>query len=131
MGMKPRRILPGMLEEYACSVSAIGLHSPQLTAFFTSALIFASPAEVNSFSAKAVGPMARSGWGISAIFASTALSPSALSARGPGRAAAIFAACLAVLLALRILLVIFVPSLGSQLLFHKMAKANAVTGDIV
>src|SRR4051794_12642057 len=37
-------------------------------------------------------PMARSGCGISAIFASTALSPSALSARGPGRAAAFFAA---------------------------------------
>src|SRR5256712_10191097 len=33
-------------------------------------------------------PMARSGSGISAIFASTALSPSALSARGPRRAAA-------------------------------------------
>src|SRR5437879_6236210 len=33
-------------------------------------------------------PMARSGPGISAIFASTALSPSALSARGPRRAAA-------------------------------------------
>src|SRR5712692_6875295 len=32
-------------------------------------------------------PMARSGSGISAIFASTALSPSALSARGPRRAA--------------------------------------------
>src|ERR687885_376204 len=33
-------------------------------------------------------PMARSGSGISAIFASTSLSPSALSARGPRRAAA-------------------------------------------
>ncbi len=33
-------------------------------------------------------PMARSGSGISAIFASTALSPSALSARGPRRASA-------------------------------------------
>src|SRR5258708_2487561 len=33
-------------------------------------------------------PMARSGSGISAIFASTALSPSALSAHGPRRAAA-------------------------------------------
>src|SRR3989304_4807614 len=33
-------------------------------------------------------PMARSGSGISAIFASTALSPSSLSARGPRRAAA-------------------------------------------
>src|SRR6266516_6587959 len=33
-------------------------------------------------------PMARSGSGISAILASTALSPSALSARGPRRAAA-------------------------------------------
>src|SRR6266511_3060901 len=33
-------------------------------------------------------PMARSGSGISAIFPSTALSPSALSARGPRRAAA-------------------------------------------
>src|SRR5437868_5353357 len=52
-------------------------------------------------------PMARSGSGIAAIFASTALSPSALSARGPGRAAPFFAACLVVLLALRILSVIF------------------------
>src|SRR5438034_1211890 len=34
-------------------------------------------------------PMARSGFGISAIFASTALSPSVLSPRGPGRAAAL------------------------------------------
>src|SRR5256885_6954220 len=54
-------------------------------------------------------PMARSASGISAIFASTALSPSALSARGPRRAAAFFAACLVVLLALRVLSVIFVP----------------------
>src|ERR1700685_790911 len=54
-------------------------------------------------------PRTRSGSGISAIFASTALSPSALSARGPGRAAAFFATCLVVLLALRILSVIFVP----------------------
>src|SRR5712691_5584358 len=44
-------------------------------------------------------PMARYGSGIAAIFASTALSPSALSARGPGRAAAFFAAFLVVLLA--------------------------------
>src|SRR6516164_8718533 len=44
-------------------------------------------------------PRARSGPGIAAIVASTALSPSALSARGPGRAAAFFAACLVVLLA--------------------------------
>src|SRR5262249_29736167 len=51
--------------------------------------------------------MARSGSGIAAIFASTALSPSTLSARGPGRAAAFFAACLVVLLALRLLSVIF------------------------
>src|SRR2546425_11055895 len=119
--------------------------NPQLTAFFTSALIFASSVAVNSFSAKATGhmapssrfavslkpnvgylvlnfcagwkkqttspslayagipyqvlgeragalalmmawsrlAMARSGSRISAIFASTALSPSALSARGP------------------------------------------------
>src|SRR5437899_8070378 len=35
-------------------------------------------------------PRARSGSGIAAIFASTALSPSALSARGPRRAAAFF-----------------------------------------
>src|SRR4030066_305251 len=124
--------------------------SPQLTAFFTSALILASSAAVNSFSAKATGhrapssrfasslkpnvayldlnfcalwkkqttlpslayagipyqvfgeragalalmiawsrlAMARSGSGISAIFASTSLSPSALSARGPRRASA-------------------------------------------
>src|SRR3989304_337947 len=123
--------------------------SPQLTAFFTSALILASSVAVNSFNEKATGhmlpssrfalswlkpkvayldlnfaalwkkqttlpslayagipyqslgeragalaltiawsrlPMARSGSGISAIFASTALSPSALSARGPRRA---------------------------------------------
>src|ERR1700688_1790259 len=52
-------------------------------------------------------PRARSGAGIAAIFASTALSPSALSARGPGRAAGFFAVFLVVLLALRILLVIF------------------------
>ena len=52
-------------------------------------------------------PRARSGSGIAAIFASTALSPSALSARA-GRAAAFFAAaCLVVLLSLRILSVIF------------------------
>src|ERR1700733_8284490 len=44
-------------------------------------------------------PMARSGSSISAIFASTALSPSALSARGPGRAAAFFEAFLVLLLA--------------------------------
>src|SRR6266511_514363 len=124
--------------------------NPQLTAFFTSAAIFASSAAVNSFSANATGHMAplsrfaaslkpniaylslnlwaprkkqttlpslayagipyqvlgeragalaltiawsrlaiaRSGSGISAIFASTALSPSALSARGPRRASA-------------------------------------------
>src|SRR5947209_9048237 len=42
-------------------------------------------------------PRARSGPGIAAMFASTALSPSALSGRGPGRAAALFAACLVVL----------------------------------
>src|SRR5258708_3703344 len=53
-------------------------------------------------------PRVRSGSGIAAIFASTALSPSALSARGPGRAAAFFAAFLVVLSALRILSVIFV-----------------------
>jgi hypothetical protein len=57
--------------------------------------------------------MARSGSGISAIFASTALSPSASTARGPGRAAAFFAAFFVVLLALRALSVIFVP-------FHPM-----------
>src|SRR6266700_7768705 len=44
-------------------------------------------------------PMARSVPGIVAIAASTALSPSALSPRGPGRAAAFFGACLVVLLA--------------------------------
>src|SRR6266542_1885208 len=44
-------------------------------------------------------PRTRSASGIAAIVASTALSPSALSARGPGRAAAFFAAFLAVLLA--------------------------------
>src|SRR6202163_3392997 len=48
-----------MLEGNAGSV-AIGLLSPQLTAFFTSAPILASSAEVNSFSAKAVGHMAPS-----------------------------------------------------------------------
>src|SRR5207248_9394503 len=52
-------------------------------------------------------PRARSGSGIEAIVASTALSPSALSARGPGRAAAFFAAFLVVLLALRTRSVIF------------------------
>src|SRR5271163_3071902 len=41
-------------------------------------------------------PMARSGSGIAAIVASTALSPSALSARGPGRAVTFFAAGLGV-----------------------------------
>src|SRR5207245_3376149 len=49
----------GMLEEDARSV-AVGLLSPQLTAFFTSAPILASSAAVNSFSAKAVGHMAPS-----------------------------------------------------------------------
>src|SRR5438045_9165186 len=44
-------------------------------------------------------PMARSVPGIAAIAASTALSPSALSARGPGRAAAFFGPCLVVLMA--------------------------------
>src|SRR5437870_5438407 len=125
-------------------------HSPQLTAFFTSAPILASSAAVNSFSAKAVGHMApssrfawslkpsvaylvlnfcalwkkqttlpslayagipyqvlseragalalmmawsrsameRSAFGISAIFASTSLSPSAFFGRGPRRASA-------------------------------------------
>src|SRR6266702_827911 len=124
--------------------------SPQPTAFFTSAPIFASSAAVNSFSAKATGhrapssrfaaslkpnvpylvlnfcalwkkqttlpslayagipyqslgeragalalmmawsrlAMTRSGFGISAIFASTSLSPSVLSPLGPRRAAA-------------------------------------------
>src|SRR5712692_9072707 len=42
------------------STVAIGLLSPQLTAFFTSAPILASSAAVNSFSAKAVGHMAPS-----------------------------------------------------------------------
>jgi hypothetical protein len=42
-----------MLEEVARSV-AIGLLSPQLTAFFTSAPILPSSAAVNSFSAKAL-----------------------------------------------------------------------------
>ena len=46
----------GMLEEDARAV-AIGLLSPQLAAFFTSALILASSAAVSSFSAKAVGHM--------------------------------------------------------------------------
>src|SRR5207248_4879446 len=125
---------------------AIGLPSPQLTAFFTSAPILASASAVNSVRAKAVGhiapssrfalslkpnvaylvlnfcalwkkqttlpslayagipyqslgeragalalmtawsrsPLARSGPGIAAIFASTALSPSTFFARGPG-----------------------------------------------
>jgi hypothetical protein len=49
----------GMLEEDARYV-AVGLLSPQLTAFFTSAPILASSAAVNSFSAKAVGHMAPS-----------------------------------------------------------------------
>src|SRR5213592_337423 len=124
--------------------------SPQLTAFFTSALIFVSSVVVNPFSAKATGhmapssrfavslkpnvaylvlnfcagwkkqttlpslayagipyqvfgertgalalmiawrrsPMVRSGSGISAIFASTSLSPSPLTARAPLREAA-------------------------------------------
>src|SRR5207237_7521231 len=44
-------------------------------------------------------PMARYGPGIAATFASTALSPSALSARGPGRPAAVVAACVGVRLA--------------------------------
>src|SRR5438445_13259108 len=44
----------------ASKVVAIGLLSPQLTAFFTSAPILASSAAVNSFSAKAVGHMAPS-----------------------------------------------------------------------
>src|SRR5437868_10336376 len=44
-------------------------------------------------------PRARSGPGIAAIVASTAASPSALSARGPGRAAAFFAAGFAVFVA--------------------------------
>src|SRR5436309_6545391 len=132
------------------SAGASGEISPQLTAFFTSAPILASPAAVNSFSAKATGhtvpssrfalslkpnvaylalnlcalwkkqttlpslayagipyqvlgeragalalmmawsrpAMARSGFGISAIFASTSLSPSAFFARGPRRASA-------------------------------------------
>src|SRR5690348_6092396 len=48
-----------MLEDDARSV-AIGLLSPQLDAFFTSAPIFASSAAVNSFSAKAVGHRAPS-----------------------------------------------------------------------
>src|SRR5262245_29353082 len=57
--------------------------------------------------------MARSGPGIAAMFASTALSPSAVSARGPGRAAAFFAACLVVLLPLRISFFILVTSIIS------------------
>src|SRR6266404_8656761 len=48
-----------MLKEDARSV-AIGLLSPQLTAFLTSAAILASSAAVNSLSAKAVGHMAPS-----------------------------------------------------------------------
>src|SRR6266705_4961754 len=48
-----------MLEEDARFV-AIGLLSPQLTAFLTSAPILVSSAAVNSFSAKAVGHMAPS-----------------------------------------------------------------------
>src|SRR5262249_55057521 len=44
-------------------------------------------------------PVTRSGSGIAAIFARTALSPSASSARGPGRAAAFLAARPAVRLA--------------------------------
>src|SRR5579864_5904547 len=44
-------------------------------------------------------PRARSASGIAASCASTALSPSALSARGAGRGAAFFAVCLVVLLA--------------------------------
>src|SRR5437868_2000729 len=48
-----------MLEEDAHS-AAVGLLSPQLTAFFTSAPILASSAAVNPFSAKAVGHMAPS-----------------------------------------------------------------------
>src|SRR5882757_10549096 len=44
-------------------------------------------------------PRARSGPGIAAIVASTALSPSALSARGAGRGAAFLAGCLVALLA--------------------------------
>jgi hypothetical protein len=50
------QVKAGMLEEDARSV-AIGLLSPQLTAFFTSAPILASSAAVNSFSVKAVGHM--------------------------------------------------------------------------
>jgi hypothetical protein len=49
----------GMLERDARSV-AMGLLSPQLTAFFTSAPILVSSAAVKSFSAKAVGHMAPS-----------------------------------------------------------------------
>src|SRR5207244_4619319 len=44
-------------------------------------------------------PRARSGPGIAAIVATTALSPSAVSARGPGRGAGFFAAFLVVLAA--------------------------------
>src|SRR6516162_2510199 len=54
-------------------------------------------------------PSARSAPGIAAIVASTALSPSALSARGRGRAADFFAAFLVVLLALRTFSVISAP----------------------
>src|SRR5258708_7070688 len=68
-------------------------------------------------------PRARSGAGIAAIVASTALSPSALSARGPGRAAAFFAAFLVVLLALRPLSVIFRSfSLTSSTLLTPLAQ---------
>src|SRR5262245_11409874 len=44
----------------ACLKGASGQLGPQLTAFFTSALIVASSAAVNSFSAKDVGHMAPS-----------------------------------------------------------------------
>src|SRR5437764_718518 len=145
---RPGGVETGVLENEARAVAVrfeSDGHPPQLTAFFTSAPILASPAAVSSFSAKAVGhrapssrfaaslkpnvaylvlnfcalwkkqttlpslayagipyqscgeragalalmmawsrlPMARSRSGIAAIFASTALSPSALSARGP------------------------------------------------
>ena len=51
--------------------------------------------------------MARSGSVISAIFASTAFSPSASSALRPGRAVAFFAGFLVLVLAFRIFSVIF------------------------
>src|SRR5262249_32303764 len=54
-----RSCVAGMLEDGARSL-AIGLLSPQLTAFFASAPILASSAAVNSFSAKAIGHMAPS-----------------------------------------------------------------------